>query len=151
MSNVIDLNDKPILRMMVGLPGSGKSYHASMYLSYLGDYIVCSSDELRKNMFGDESHQANNREVFDALHRQIIDNLIHGNNVIYDATNLTLKDRQIIINQIKQKNINCRICADVIATPIEKCLSNNSNRERKVPEDVIYKMLYIYKTHHGQL
>ena len=52
--------------MLVGLPGSGKSTFAKN----LG-YNIFSSDELRKELWGDESKQGNNTELFTELHRRI--------------------------------------------------------------------------------
>lgn len=138
MSNVIDLNAKPCLYVMVGLPGSGKSTYAREELK---DCVICSSDELRRTLFGDENDQSHNDVLFNTLHKQIIDSLLEGKSVVYDATNLTLKNRQIIIDIIKHKHIDCSIVAVLMATPIDVCLINNDCRPRKVPHEVIRNMV----------
>jgi len=137
MSNVIDLNTKPCLYVMVGLPGSGKSTFAHQELK---GCVICSSDELRRTLFGDENDQSHNDVLFITLHKQIMDNLLEGKSVVYDATNLTLKNRHATIDIIKH-NINCSIVAVLMATPIDICLINNDSRQRKVPHEVIYNMV----------
>lgn len=48
--------DKPIFIMLVGLPGSGKSTYAEL-LKKQYNAIICSSDEARKKITGDENNQ----------------------------------------------------------------------------------------------
>ena len=68
--------------MLCGISGSGKS-------SWLApdNCIKISSDALRLEMFGDETDQTHNSEVFNELHNRVRENLKNGKNVIYDATN----------------------------------------------------------------
>ena len=119
--------------MLVGLPGSGKSTFAKN----LG-YKIFSSDELRKELWGDESIQGNNTELFTELHRRIKEALKNGEDCVYDATNINAKRRTAFLNEIKK--IKCeKICA-VIITDFDLCLERNSQRDRKVPYEVIKKM-----------
>ncbi len=60
----------PIFTMMVGLPGSGKSTYAEK-LSKERSAIICSSDKVREDLYGDENSQSNNDEVFKLLHKRI--------------------------------------------------------------------------------
>ena len=46
--------DKPILIVMCGLAGSGKSTMAKNISSLLDDVEIVSSDELRKELFDNE-------------------------------------------------------------------------------------------------
>ena len=57
----------PIFTMMVGLPGSGKSTYAEK-LSKERSAIICSSDKVREDLYGDENSQSNNDEVFKLLY-----------------------------------------------------------------------------------
>ena len=79
--------------MMVGLPGSGKSTYAKQ-LSEETNAVICSSDTIREELYGDENSQDNNDEVFKILHSRIKENLKNGKNVIYDATNINSKRRK---------------------------------------------------------
>ena len=121
--------------MMIGLPASGKTYYAEHSYS---DYLIFSSDLIRKELYGDESIQGDNHEVFRILHERIKTNLKNGCNVVYDATNISYKKRMAFLREIK--SINCLKTARLIWTPLSKCLENNKNRERHVPEEVIYSM-----------
>lgn len=131
------------LIIMVGLPGSGKSYWANNLYNELNQSleptVILSSDNYRKKMYGDESDQTHNNEVFSALYSDMRKYLSDGKNVIFDATNTTLKARRRIFNEIHGiKDINY-IIAYVICPPIEKCYEQNNMRERRVQNYVIDK------------
>lgn len=133
-----------IFIMTVGLPGSGKTTYCKNYIKSFApilSYVHLSSDAIRKELYGDESIQEGNDRVFNVLNSRTIDNLKNDKNVIYDATNLTIKARREILNQIKNlDNVIIKKCW-LFATPIETCLERNSKRERKVPEHVILDMV----------
>ena len=130
--------NRPELVMLVGLPGSGKSYYAEQHKD---DYVIHSSDNMRKVMFGDESHSGDNYDVFNALHIEVRNSLRNGNSVIFDATNISRKRRISFLNTIKDFNVRKK--AIIMATPYETCLQNNTKRERQVPDSI---MNNYYKT-----
>lgn len=125
---------KPVFLMLVGLPGSGKSTYAKQ----LDDYIIHSSDAIREELTGDASDQNLNSKVFETLHKRVKKDLVAGNNVIYDATNISWKRRKAFVRELNK--INCEKICKVIATPFEVCLKQNNSRDRKVPFDVIDRM-----------
>jgi len=129
---------KPILYYTIGIPGSGKSTWCENNKERL-NAIVHSSDDIRKKEFGDENDQSKNNDVFEILHKRVKEDLLSGKNVIYDATNLKRKNRLHFLNQIK--NIPCEKVCVLFATPIEICKQNNAARDRKVPEEVIDRMV----------
>ena len=129
--------NKPNFTMLVGLPGSGKSFKAKE-LSQEHNATIFSSDALREEMFGDVNHQADNTTLFNELHKRIKDCLKDGNNAIYDATNIDYKKRMAFLSELK--NIPCEKICVLMATPYEECLKRNTERERKVPEQVIKRM-----------
>lgn len=127
--------------MMVGLSGSGKSTFASKYdipNTYFETKRI-SSDEVRERICGDAKDQSRNNEVFEILHKEIINALKSNYNVIFDATNLTIKDRRSILQKIK--NIPCIKRCIIMATPIDICRKRNSIRDRVVPDDVITRQI----------
>lgn len=137
------MQDKPTMTMMCGIAASGKSTYASKIAEETGA-IIFSSDELRKEMFGDVNNQSNNQKLFQELHKRIKDCLKSGNSAIYDATNLSSKRRRAFVNELK--NIPCKKECIIMATPYELCIENNAKRERKVPESVIDKMYRSWQT-----
>lgn len=126
------------LIVLVGLPASGKSTYARM-CAKIDNSVVLSSDELRKELLGDETCQENNQLVFDTLYRRAKQYLIDGRSVIIDATNINMKDRRRTLSHFEGLQIE-RI-AIVLATPIEICYTRDIERERTVGKDVIDKFV----------
>jgi predicted kinase len=131
------LNLRPKLFFMIGLPASGKSYH-SQEIAKTHNAIIVSSDSIREEVLGDINDQSNQWYVFQIVHDRIKSNLLNGNNVVYDATNISSKRRMEFLRQIN--NIDCEKIAVLILTPYDKCLEQNKNRDRNVPVDVIKRM-----------
>lgn len=127
-----------IFCMLCGLPSSGKSYIAKEEISKQGDFVICSSDEIREELFGDIYNQNNNEEVFNILHQRVKENLKNGKNVIYDACNINSRRRRAFLKELK--GIPCEKYCIVAATTYEECLRSNKLRDRTVPEEVIEKM-----------
>lgn len=124
------------LFMLVGLPASGKTT-CGKRLAESEDALIVSSDEVRKELLGNENDQTNNEDVFKEVENRIIKEL-KERNVIYDATNISFKRRMNFLQRIK----NVEKIAIIIATPYDECIERNNKRERKVPEDVIKRMYY---------
>ena len=125
---------------MVGLPGSGKSYYANKLLEEATNpTVILSSDNYRKKLFGDENDQTHNEQVFKMLYQDMRKYLISHVDVIFDATNTSLKSRLRIMKEIE--GIECDKEAYVICTPIEECIERDKNRERSVDEEVIWKFV----------
>lgn len=137
-------NRVPIFVMMCGLPGSGKSTYAKEISKQLFGAIICSSDEIREELCGDKNSQENNEEVFKLLHSRIKEKLRNGENVIYDATNISSKRRRAFLNELK--NIPCTKQCIVMATHFEECCDRNSKRDRIVPYEVIERMYKNWNT-----
>lgn len=128
---------EPKLFMMIGLPGSGKSF-ASKRLAKIYKANIHSSDELRNEFTGDSENQNVNREVFAELHKRVKRDLLAGECVIYDATNINYKRRKAFLAELK--NIKCQKNAILMVTPYNTCLKQNNNREHKIPDEVITRM-----------
>lgn len=126
--------NKPKFYMLVGLPGSGKSH--------IGEELgikVFSSDNLRKELYGNENDFEHNGEVFNELHKRIKDCLKKGEDCVYDATNIKSKRRtDFLLNQLR--NIECEKICILVLTDINICLKRNAERDRNVPKEVIDRM-----------
>lgn len=124
--------------MMMGLPGSGKSTIAKD-LAVKYNATILSSDEYRKKLLGDENCQSDNQRVFSTLYADMRNLLSEGKSVIYDATNMSMKDRGFALsNTVKYK---CERIVYFVNEAVGVCKERNSNRERVVPSFVYDKML----------
>lgn len=127
----------PKMIMMCGLPASCKSTKAKE-LAEAYDANIHASDSIREELSGDINNQSINDLVFQTLHKRIKDDLNNGKSCIYDATNISYKRRMAFLNELNK--IPCEKICVFMATPFEKCLVNNANRDRVVPYTVIERM-----------
>ena len=130
--------NRPKLIILVGPPGAGKTVYGHEYAYDNPGTEYFSSDSIRKKLYGDESTQGNPNEVFSLMQKYTIEALNNGQSVVYDATNMTRKDRAGIIAVCpKFTKIECHI----IWAPIETCIERDAKRKRTVGKEVIDRML----------
>ena len=130
--------NRPSLILLVGIPGSGKTTYAEKYIKENPNAVHLSSDKIRAELWGNEATQGDNNEVFSLMQSRAIYALNNGQSVVYDATNVTRKDRSYIITLCpKFAKIECYI----IWAPIETCIERDAARERTVGKEVIDRML----------
>lgn len=129
---------RPKLILLVGIPGSGKTTYGRSYATEHTYTIHLSSDAIRAELYGDESIQGNPVEVFALMQKGAINALNDGHDVVYDATNITRKDRANIITTCPKF---AKIETHVVWAPIETCIVRDTARERTVSKEVIDRML----------
>jgi len=127
---------KPILAVMIGISGSGKSTYANGLKTSLNAQLV-ETDAIRLELTGNSEDQSQNAKVFEIARKRVNDYLSQGKNTIIDATSLTIRDRKDWIDIARANNAEVR--AYFIDTPVSICKSQNNKRARKVPEWVIDK------------
>lgn len=132
--------------IMVGLPASGKSSTAIKKAKEFNARIF-SSDDYREKLLGNADDQSNNEVVFKALYNDMEAACKNHEDIIYDATNVTLKARKIALEMAKKYSYE-NIDAIVMATPIDLCVKRDLGRDRKVGKEVIYKFLYKFQMPH---
>ena len=125
--------------MMLGLPYSGKSYFVNKYKAENDEYI--SSDEIRKELYGDESDQTNPNKVFEIMYKRTCKALSENKSVWYDATNIKSKYRIHLLNSLKHKFSDVHYKCYIMCTPLKILLIRQQNRDRFVPATVIDKMI----------
>ena len=128
--------NRPKLRILVGIPGSGKTTYVKEHMKE--NAVHLSSDTIRAELYGDESIQGDPAEVFSLMQSRAVEALNEGKDVWYDATNVTRKDRASIINICPKF---AKIEAYIIWAPIEECINRDAERDRTVGKEVIDKML----------
>jgi predicted kinase len=125
-----------IFIMLIGIPGSGKSTLAeSLAKSY--NAVLISTDQLRFQYTGSEANRTRDGLVFAAAHQKIRSLLEEDTNVIYDATNISLKERKRILTLLPERTL--RKCY-FKRVSLSAALNRNAQRKRIVPEQVILKM-----------
>ena len=124
------------LIMLIGLASSGKSTIAKRIASEIGA-VVHSSDELRLELFGSYDVQDRNEELFKELHCRVLADISIGNNVVYDATNISYKNRKSFLRIIPQGVYRKAV---VVATTYHDCLMRDMVREKSVGRDVLHRM-----------
>lgn len=131
--------NKPTLWVMVGLSGSGKSSVAKEIAENNSNTIIVSLDNIHEELTSDYGDQKNNEEVFKIFRKRIREALENNTNVIADATNITMRSRRAIIENIK--GIECRKIAYLIPKPFDQCKLDNLNRQHPVPEEVLDRQI----------
>ena len=131
---------KPILYIMCGPPGCGKSTFAN---EFLPKRAYVSRDAIRFDMVKeDEEYFSHENEVFSTFVNTITDQLQNGMSVIADATHIDMSSRKKLTYAIDKSFTDYNIVYVTFNTPIEICLERNNMREGRmcVPEDVIRSM-----------
>ena len=95
-SPMVGAEGQPIVLLMSGLPGTGKS-HLSRWLGALSLAIVVGSDHVRKSMYASPAYTPDENEVTHRVCRMVMRDLLgQGCSVIYDATNLVQAHRRMV-------------------------------------------------------
>lgn len=101
----------PLLTILVGIQGSGKSTWAGNQDNFEG--LLLSSDTLRS-----EYPNWSNDEIFKEIYKRANESLLKGIDVIIDSTAITIKTRRKMLDAIK---VPCIKKALVFNTPYEEC------------------------------
>ena len=131
--------NKPTLWVMVGLSGSGKSSVAKEIAENNSNTIIVSLDNICEELTGKVEDQSKNEEASKIFHKRIREALENNTNVIADATNITMRSRRAIIENVK--GIECRKIAYLIPKPFDQCKLDNLNRQHPVPEEVLDRQI----------
>lgn len=141
------MSKQPKLFMLIGLPGSGKSTFARNRVKFYDDcnktrLEIVSSDDIREELYGTRFCQKDPARVFEIAHERIINSLEQGWDVIFDATNITRKNRASLLNKIPAYTEKF---AQICWAPISTCIERDLKREFPVKANVIWKMAYKFQ------
>lgn len=125
------------LYLMIGLPGSGKTTIAKE-LERLTNALYICPDDIRQEICGDANDQSKNSEVWETAYKRLELYLSHDDTVIFDDTNVTVERRAEVLSHT-DSDTEC--IAIFVNSPYHVCVERNNKRDRKVPEDVIKRMM----------
>lgn len=133
----------PMLLLM-GIPGSGKSSWARVFVETHPRYRIISTDAIRAALYGDEAIQGDWSQIwFQVLSqwREGILSLRQGvlDGLIYDATNARRRHRREVIATARDVGFTPIILVWV-DLPLGVALERNRRRSRQVPPDIIAAM-----------
>lgn len=125
--------------MVLGLPGSGKSYFAARLAKMTGaDYV--NSDRLRKEMFQVRTYSEQEKAaVYNAMLEKMKEAVRQSRNLVLDATFHNDETRKPFIQEMKQKG---RICFMEV-TADENLIRQRLKKERAYSEAdfEVYKLI----------
>lgn len=128
-------NNMKKLIMMIGLSGSGKSTKAKELQTHCPESVIISSDELRKELLGNEEDQSQNPRIFEEFRKRVWKHLKDNRTVIADATHLTQKSRASLLGIAKKLNVPAE--AYLVVKPVTECILDDLTRSRVVGRKTI--------------
>ena len=130
-----------LLRIMVGVPGSGKSTYAKNMRANT-DSVYISRDDIRFSMVKeDEPYFSKEDAVFAEFTKQISDALAQDQTVWADATHVNKNGRLKLLQSLSVEPDAIEII--FMNTSLEQCIAQNEKRagtRSYVPVDVIKRM-----------
>ena len=131
------MKKKPVVYMMVGIPGSGKSTWIAK--NQQDTWVVVSPDTLLETQYNYEWTPERAAEAWATSYQQFGRGLLVGQTMVWDATFTSPITRAAILHTAK--GAGYRIEAIFCDTPIEVCIERNQKRGREpVPESTIHRM-----------
>jgi predicted kinase len=124
------------LHLLVGCPGSGKSYFVNQQ-----EGMKISRDQIRFAMLKpNDDYFAKERQVFETFVFEVNTALNSGENVVVwaDATHNKIQGRKDLLKNLNIPK-NTKLVVENFTTPLNTCLFRNNLREgrAKVPNEVI--------------
>lgn len=126
--------DKPLLTILIGLPGSGKSKIAKT-IAQRDDAIILSLDE-----YLIKYRNLNKNEIYNNFYKDLNKYLSQKVDVIIDNQNITIQSRAQIFSHIKQP---CVKRGYIINTPFGQCLENVI--QKGTDTKILYNSLYSFQ------
>lgn len=131
------------LHLLVGVPGSGKSYFTKRQ-----EGCIISRNEIRFAMLKpDDDYFAKEKQVIETFVFEVNAALNSGKNVeVYaDATHANIQSRKLLLDNLDIPK-GTKLIVENFKTPLNICLFRNGLREgrARVPQDVI-KRFYFQK------
>lgn len=132
------------LYILCGPSGCGKSTWRDEFIKDYNNRIhYVSRDEIRFSLVKEgEDYFSKEKEVFDRFSQALAAELMHGFDVIADATHINKPSRNKLIKAIDKFFTEYQIVYVIFQTDLKTCIEQNNKRtgRMRVPEEIIKKM-----------
>lgn len=132
----------PKIKVLIGLPGSGKTSLAEKLAALDPGWVHLSLDRIAHELYGPEQ-AIEHSVVFQHMFNQTAAALENGKNVIYDATNLSSKRRKSLLHRLERLDTQIETEAVIFLTPYHVLFERNDKRDNweRVPEKVMTRYI----------
>lgn len=132
----------PILKILIGIPASGKSTWAKEFVHKNDNWCIVSRDDFRYAWQNRGFCNPKIESLITEMVEKSIETLIARRvNVIYDATNVKHEYITDIARLVKH---TARVEYEIFDIPLEVAIQRDSSRERRVGREVIERMYQNY-------
>ena len=132
---------KPVLYLMVGYPGSGKTTTSEIIRSLTGATHIWADYE-RRAMFGEPTHSAEeSRKLYDHLNKTTEILLSEGSDVIFDTNFNFQRDRDLLRSVADKYNVDTKLVWIQIDKTVahERATSNGHAASNNYPKKMLTK------------
>ncbi|MCS7287317.1 MAG: ATP-binding protein [Anaerolineae bacterium] len=150
LANTSHITAYPVLVMLSGLPGTGKSYLARK-LSERVPFVIVESDFVRKTLFNPPSYSSRESALVHKVCHILIDRLLKkGLRVIFDATNLSEVHREYVYRLAERNNAKLVIIQtvapeEVVRERLEKRHTARDNHDISDADWSVYSRMKEYQ------
>ena len=132
LANTDETTASPVLVMLTGLPGTGKS-HLAQRLAEVLPFAIIESDQVRKILFPECEYSGEESQWVHLTCHAVMERLLEkGVRVIYDATNLHERHRERVYRLADGKEI--RLIIVKVVTPRE-VVSDRLHDRHETPQN----------------
>ncbi|OGN97580.1 MAG: hypothetical protein A2Y89_02790 [Chloroflexi bacterium RBG_13_51_18] len=141
-----EAESQPVVIMISGLPGTGKSYFCRRLAERL-PFLILESDALRKQLFTSPTYAADESAYLFRTTYQLIEDLLKkGIPVILDATNLEERHRERLYNiaeRLKARLIlvNVQAPIELVEKRLKKRADNKNNQDNSDADWAVYQKM----------
>ena len=140
---ILNLEKRPILFMMIGIPGSGKSTWARN--NFKDSSMIVALDVIRRSVYGyfpQELDKIKEEIIWNRAIKACSERLLRGEPVLLDSMALTKIFRKGVVSKIEDLvEQDLTKVAIFLDTPLSVAILRNNNRYKIVNEETIRRMI----------
>lgn len=135
IANLRKYFDQPEMRVMFGLPGSGKNYKIEQN-GWSERYVIISRDDIREELFGDKGCHDDEEKVTKVFNKRLMEAIERRDSIIINNTNLKMKYRKVFYDLCSIYNY--KYIVDTCERPLEYIYEVRPGKQWK---EIIQRML----------